>query len=68
MNLQFFYKNVINLSQLKIDTLKFTMYILTIIRFKHVRRWKIDFLQLRLLLISLSMNIFFAIKDYGFSL
>ena len=68
MNLQFFYKNVINLSQLKIDTLTFTMYILTIILFKHVRRWKIDFLQLRLLLISLSMNIFFAIKDYGFSL
>ena len=68
MKLQFFCKNVINLSLLKIDTLKFTMYILTIILFKHVRRWKIDFLQLRLLLISLSMNIFFAIKDYGFSL
>ena len=38
------------------------------ILFKTVRHQKIDFLQPRLFLISLSMNIFITIKDYSFPL
>ena len=55
------YKKPIILSLFKIDTFNFTMYILTILTCP----FKTYVIRLRNLI---PMNIFFTIKDHGFSL
>ena len=67
MNLSFTYKTAclksIENSYIKIHHVYFNYFN---ILFKTVRHRKIDFLQTRLFWISLSINIFLAIKDYSF--
>ena len=63
------YKNCIILNLSKIVTLKFTIYVLKILTYSLKLTSEIDFVQVMLFfLISLSMNIIIATKNFSFSI